>query len=66
MENILYNQGFPYVSEIIYFKIINCYYNYLLVRYFKIEKAKKLIAKNTFDLPFIKMLKLILTATIFV
>lgn len=35
-----------YISKIICFKLINCYYNDLLAGYFKIDKTQKLISKK--------------------
>lgn len=48
MKSIFYYQGFLQVFKIIYSKIINHYYNNLLIGYFEIEKTKQFIANIYF------------------
>ena len=38
-----------YVPEIIYFKVISCQYNDLIVKYFGIDKTRELIAKKYYS-----------------
>lgn len=46
VESILYHQGFPYILEIIWSKLISRYYNDLLASYFGNDKTCKLIIKK--------------------
>lgn len=48
MENVLYHQGFPYILEIVYSKIISYHYNNRLVGYFGIKKIGELVVKKYF------------------
>lgn len=41
---MLYHQGFLFIIEIIYTKLINNYYNDLLAEYFQIKTTWELIA----------------------
>lgn len=43
---ILHYQDLPYIPKIIYFKLINKYYNISLVGYFDIKKIQELIIQN--------------------
>lgn len=42
-KRVLQYEGFLYVSEIIYSKLINHYYKFLLIGYFEIDKIQELI-----------------------
>lgn len=46
MKDIFHYQDLPYISEIIYFKIISYYYNDLLASYFEIERIRKLVTRK--------------------
>lgn len=48
IKDIFYYQNLLYISNIIYFEIINHNYNNPLANYFRIKKTKKLVAKNYF------------------
>lgn len=65
IESVFYHQGLMYILEIICLKIICCHHNNLLVSYFEINKLENLLPESTFDLLFIKILKLISNAVMF-
>ena len=50
VKKMLYYQGFPYVSKVIYSKLINRYHNNHFVDDFSIKKTQELIAKKYYKL----------------
>lgn len=46
MERVFYQQGLPYILQIIWFKVINYHHDNALANYFKIVKIEKLVAKK--------------------
>lgn len=57
MKNILHDQFLPYISEVIWSKIINCHYNDPLAGHFGIKKTRKLVTRKISSLPAVKVLK---------
>lgn len=57
MRSILYYQGFPYIFEIIYFKIISCHHNNPYTDDFGIEKTGKLVVRKYFSSTFCQDIK---------
>lgn len=46
IDEVLHNQGLPYIPEIIQIKLISHHHDDLLVGYFEIDKIREMIARK--------------------